>query len=68
MHAEGLALHMSSKSVTGYKGVYQVAPGRFQAQHAYVNGSVADPWHRTPAYFGYDAELGTKGPLKQVIL
>ena len=31
--AEGLRLHLSSSSSTGYKGVYEHASGRFKAQH-----------------------------------
>jgi len=37
--------------------------GRFQSEHAYLNASVADPWHRSPAFFGYDADLGERGAL-----
>ena len=37
--------------------------GRFQASYAYLNSSVADPWHRSPAFFGYDADKGDKGVL-----
>ncbi|EOD22356.1 hypothetical protein EMIHUDRAFT_116813 [Emiliania huxleyi CCMP1516] len=32
--AEGLRLHLSSSSATGYKGVYRQASGRFEAQHS----------------------------------
>ena len=37
--------------------------GRFQARHAYMNSSAADPWHRAPAFFGYDADKGDQGML-----
>ncbi|EOD17984.1 hypothetical protein EMIHUDRAFT_195991 [Emiliania huxleyi CCMP1516] len=31
--AEGLRLHLSSSNSTGYKGVYELASGRFKAEH-----------------------------------
>ena len=37
--------------------------GRFQARHAYLNSSARDPWHRAPAFFGYDADKGDDGML-----